>query len=143
VQHGARWRLNNGSIGETSVFISLLQTTYWVDIAISYDINSNKIWMYADNSSQYSSTWYQADEYMYSTTNVSDSACIETPSQSFPIVDKWDTCKLIYVPEASTISGDASIQNVMILDSWISPLQFNWMRRMCHYWNYQTTQSPK
>jgi len=127
--------INGTTYSELAVDTEIVEIL-WYDFCFTYDDNNQKAYIYVWPYDESSFTNYTVDEATIGNVFAVDSVG-ETISSSF------DTIKLLYEQGNILIANDIYLQNPMIFDGFLSPLGFNYMRRLCHIWNNKTEIYPK
>jgi hypothetical protein len=121
----------------------VLTTCLWYDVCVTYDANNNKVHGYFCLSNT-GTSWSRSNDFLYGLTAITNGVTTAS-SPTFPVDVTWDSCYLLQANEADIFPQDyrhAYIQNAMIMDDFISPIQFNWFRRLFHFWNNKTEFYP-
>lgn len=108
----------------------------WYDVAITYNAVNSKIRVYYMPSAVTSFTNFLTgsdtqEDFILSTNS--------TPGVYPPDVT-WNRLRLIYAQDIS--DNIVYLQNAMVFDGYLTPFDFNTLRRLCYLWNGKTEDSP-
>ena len=125
---------NNGSTAEVqksdaTLLEPLIDT--WYDVCFTYDSVNNKVAVYMI-ASPTTSTF---TKFLDGLTNQEDQIMESLSASFFPPATTWRTLQLLVADTNAISSNIMYMQNPMIMDEWISPYQFNEIRRINHLWS--------
>ena len=109
----------------------------WYDFAVTYDSINGDIYVYyapANNSS--------FTQFLDTQTNI-ETGIISTQSTpgTYPSDTEWQNVYALRETATGTLtnSANAYMQNMFIVDDFITPQEFNNLRRLCYMWNSKTS----
>jgi len=119
----------------------------WYDLAFSYDNKCNRYYVYyapcvtpfidiLDGETDVNGA------YDFTTVNGhSHSGVLSSGALPSLVGTQYTDLKLLYEKEGSCFEADDKIhmQNVMLFDDFMTTMDFNFTRRLCHYWNAKTS----
>lgn len=114
----------------------------WYDVALTFDNVNNNFFGYYTLSVKNDKTWDFSDNFLYGKTTITDGILSQTLPSNYPEDVTWTQLYLLNTDGGDVFVDDNEkgyVQNVMVMDDWISPLQFNTLRRLCHLWNTKTS----
>ena len=122
----------------------------WFDICGTFDNYNNKFHLYIKRSGDSSTAWSYTSDYLYGTSSLLSTAenCLvsDTSPTNYPENVTWSSIYLLDGDTANiyTVDADkAELKFAMIIDDFISPIEFNTMRRLFHYWNQSSGELPR
>jgi len=125
------------SITKAAGTVPSLPVNTWYDIAITYNCVTNYVSVYYATSALNTFT-----DFLTGLESIED-GIISTRSDNniVPAACVWKGCNIAHVLVEDSLSSNLYIQNVFILHGFITPLEFNTLRRLCYMWNNKTTGS--
>ena len=117
----------------------------WYDVAVTYDHIAQKAYLYHAPSALSSNAWVTADDFLSEANTLSEGVVEITGFSALSETETWHNLELLKteqpLPFAQT---NSAVQFPMILGAFITPMEFNLLRRWCHLWNKQTSEAwPK
>ena len=113
----------------------------WYDIAFVYDGVGNKFFLYVWESAA-GSYWSKTNMYLDGETTISDRLASQESPTNYPDLRTFTELYMLDCAAADTFVDDAEyayLQNVFVIDEYISPQYFNVLRRLCYLWNNKST----
>lgn len=117
----------------------------WYDLALVFDNVNNNFHAYYVRSALASRAWKRTDDFLTGNTVLADTwqgVLNDLSPTNYPEDVTWTEIDLLKGNQADlfvTGTDAAYVQNVMIIDGFLSPLEFNNIRRLFHLWNSKTT----
>jgi len=110
----------------------------WYDVAITFDDINNDIHVYYAASPLSSFTDFLSGE-----TDIENGVISTLSAAYYPPHVKWSTINLLRENISGSMTDDdkAYLQNVFVFDDFITPAEFNTLRRLCWMWNNKTSGS--
>lgn len=142
--------------GETPEYISIDEVNNysdgvraWYDICGTFDNVNNKFYLYIKRAGDSTKTWSYTFDYLYGTTSLTGNPenCLlsDTSPVNYPENVTWASIYLLQGDQANiyTVDADkAELNYAMIIDDFMPPTEFNWIRRLLHYWNKSSKALP-
>jgi len=121
-----------------------LQSDTWYDIAITYDaVNSEVKVMWAASSNSSFTRYLDGMTSLVAGDGVVQASGMASyiSNAYYPNNTVYSSFKLLAESEVNTIDEDeyAYIQNAMVIDGYLSAMQFNQLRKLCYIWNSKTS----
>ncbi len=115
-----------------------MDNTTWYDLCFTYDGVKRQLYLYGTASA----TGTTFTPFLEGLNTIGDQLAT---SETVVDIDKWDTASLITESFATSLPSEASayVQNCMFFDGFVTPFDFNNLRRLCYMWNGKTTVEPK
>jgi hypothetical protein len=117
----------------------------WYDLAISYDETTGQVVVY------YAPCTITFTDFLNGETDTagasdftsSHSGILTVPSRAIPTFTDvtWNNLRMMeeYVSDYFGVGDTMYMQNIFVFDSFMTAMDFNFMRRLCHYWNAKTS----
>lgn len=137
---------NNGTTTAAVYTVENLDYETWYDVCGTYNSNNNKTYLYIKESANYLNSWSESNNLLYNVSAITDNIIEYSGSTAFPTTTKWTTLNILEGESANIffeLPKFALIQNIMIIDDFISPLEFNNLRRLWHMFNRKSSKWPK
>jgi hypothetical protein len=120
-----------------------MELNTWYDVALTYDAVNNVEYIYVVPSAVSSFT-----NFLSGASAVSDQIGSENIGGNHTPAAVWTAVSMLKeydnnVYKVLETSATAYLQNVMIFNAYISPMEFNFLRRLCYHWNKKTGVYPK
>jgi hypothetical protein len=103
----------------------------WYDVAVTYDAVNSDVHVYYALSSVSSFT-----DFLSGQTNTETGIFSTLSAAVYPPNVAWTDLSLL---RKTACTGYYYLQNAMIFDDFITPAEFNTLRRLCYMWNFKTT----
>lgn len=134
-------RVNDSYVGTEDGTFHVISTSYWYDAAITYDAHNDTTYVYivrTDTSGSFT-------HFLDGAADLIDGIGSYMIASPVPSINSYTTVNLL---KDDTINGATSgqsgyLQNVFFFNGFLSPMDFNTMRRLCYMWNSKTEMYPK
>ncbi len=110
----------------------------WYDLCFTIDAVNNNMYLYTWPSGDSSFTHFLSGESTITDHLVSNLS----PSNMIDAL-KFTECYLFQEGGSGALSGSAYMQNVFFIDDYITTMEYNFLRRLCYFWNKKTGDYPK
>jgi hypothetical protein len=122
----------------------------WYDICGTFDNTTNIFSLYVCKSCDSASSWSYTNDYLYGTSTLTatpdNSLTQEISPTNYPEDVTWSKVYLLNGNVANIyVDNDekAELKYAMVVDDFIPPIEYNWFRRLFHYWNKSSGDWPK
>jgi len=114
----------------------------WYDVCGTFDNINNRFHLYICRSGDTSKAWSHTFTFLYGTTTTpgtpENSIVSYLTPTNYPEDVTWSAVYLLNGSVANIYVDNnekAELKYAMIVDDFVPPTEFNWMRRLFHYWN--------
>lgn len=120
----------------------------WYDLALSWDAVAGVFYGYFWPSAT-GTSWASTDDFLHGATATTEGYVSQDSPTNVPDTHTWRAFSLLRASppgalfEVDSPMSHAFVQNAMAFNGYVSPLEFNFLRRLCHLWNTKTEQYPK
>lgn len=122
----------------------------YYDVCGTFDNHNNKFYLYICRSGDTTKAWSYTFDYLYNTSSelgIPENSLISDLSPTnYPEDVTWSSVRLLSGDTADIYANDADkaqLNYVLIVDDYIPPTEFNWFRKLFHYWSKLTGVFPK
>lgn len=122
----------------------------WYDVCGTFDNINNQFHLYICQSGDSTQAWSYTMDYLYGTTSLTsnENNCLisDTSPTNYPEDETWASVYLLNCSQADVYVDEtkrANMKFAMIVDEFVPPIEFNWIRRLFHYWNKTGGALPK
>ena len=115
----------------------------WYDLAITYDETTNQVAVYYAPRANVFTDFLNGETSVEGANNFTTvhGGVLSTPSRIIPALTDitWTDMLMLEENLPNILNNPIYMQNVFVCDSFMTAMDFNFMRRLCHYWNAKTT----
>lgn len=150
---GLEWTKSGSSaeyITMDNVNIEVNSERAWYDLCGTFDNINNQFHLYISKSADSTARWSYTNEFLYGTASLlgtpENSISSDTTPTNYPEDVTWTALYLIESNQGNIYVDNnekAELKYAMVIDEFLPPSEFNWLRKLFHYWNKQTTDYPK
>jgi hypothetical protein len=122
----------------------------WYDICGTFDNVNNQFRFYICKSTPSTVSWSYTNDFLYNTISLlstaENSISSDISPTNYPEGVIWSSLYLLESNQGNIYvdtNEKAELKYVMIIDEFVPASEFNWLRRIFHYWNKQSTDYPK
>jgi hypothetical protein len=130
-------------IEKTGAIPAYIKCPNWYDLAITYDETTNQVAVYYTPCATVFTDFLNGETSIEGASDFTTvhGGILSTPSRSIPTLTDitWTDMLMLEENLPNMLNNPIYMQNILVCDSFMTAIDFNFMRRLCHYWNAQTT----